>query len=227
LSRIIKGNFAQAVEYKKIETIKFPVIKREEEEVSEGIEPEEILQQALREKQAILEQGKLEAQVLREQAIEEGFQKGYNEGFNQGKERIMELEKIFTEKFNSLIEDLNSHYQNSLLKAKEDVKEIVIYICSKLINDLINDKEDIVIDLYNLLLPTVTDKKITEIITSPQDGQILSEYITQSKKEGIKVSISEELDKGAVKIMTEQGFILYDLKEKLNEIIKELRMLND
>ncbi|SES79630.1 FliH/SctL family protein [Anaerobranca gottschalkii] len=230
MSRIIKGNFAKAVDYRKIETLKFPLIKdnREKniEELPPSIDYEELIQQALREKEAILQQAHQEAQYLREQGIEEGFQKGYQEGFNQGKERLLQLETSFTQRFNNLVEEFNLYKEKALEEASSEVQEIALYITKKLIDQLIVEKVDLIIDLYKLLLPMVSDKKITEIVTNPQDNNILIEYLNFTGQEGIKVSSSQEIPKGSIKIITEQGYITYDLKEKLDEIIKELRMSN-
>ncbi|SHJ59025.1 Flagellar biosynthesis/type III secretory pathway protein FliH [Anaerobranca californiensis DSM 14826] len=230
MSKIIKGNFAKAIDYKKIETLKFPLIKddgiKNIEEKSQNIDYEGLIQQALREKEAILQQGHQEAQYLREQAIEEGFQKGYQEGFNQGKEKLLHLETKFIQSFNNLVAEFESYKEKALKEASTEVQEIALYITKKLINQLVEDKVDLIVDLYKLLLPVVSDKKIIEVVTNPQDNDILTEYFNFTGENGIKVSPSQQIPKGSIKIITEQGYIVYDLKQKLDEIIKELRMLN-
>ena len=230
MSKIIKGNQAKAIDFRTIEAIKLPVFTEEEFENNKQVEPltpEQILEQAQLEKNKIIEAAQREAEAIKEQMKLEGYNEGFKKGYTEGQSRIDSLESKFNTQFNSIIEQFETEKEIILKQASVEVQEIALYIVKKLVGDLIEEKDDLVLDFYRMLHPLVTEKSIKEIMVNPNDYQTILDYLTFTNKNGIyKLSISEEISKGALQIHTEQGFVIKDLQRQLNEIIDELRRLN-
>lgn len=233
MSRIIKSNLVKALDFKKIEALKLPTIqdldddKDEEIAQTEECSIAEIREKALKEKEAILASAHQEAKKIKSKAQQEGYQQGYNEGIMLSKEKMNQLEIEIKSKFQDLVENFHQTQEVFLSNAASEVVEIALFITKKLVGDLITEKEDLVIDLYKILLPMVTDKNITEIVVNPTDYDLIYDYLEKTQKvRDIKINTNFDISKGAIKVITEQGSLICDLNQQMEEIIRELRKLN-
>lgn len=215
------------MEFKKIEVLKLPPpIKQEEEEIvnTSELSFDEIKEQALKEKERILASAYLEAKSIKDIAQKEGYDAGYQQGLSSAKLQLKDFQHKISNEYQNFLENFHKGQELLIKNASKEVLEIALFISKKLVGDIINQKEDLVIELYKLLTPTITDKNITEIMVNPNDFQMLKEYIIHiNKVHQISVSENEEISKGSIKVITEQGSILYDLNQQMEEIIMELR----
>ena len=218
-----------SMEFKKIEALKIPIPISKEMELdsTEELSLEEIREQALREKEKILESAHAEARIIKENAQKDGYEDGYEQGISTAKEQLKQFENQISSEYQMLVQKLYDNQEILINNASREVLEVALFITSKLVGDLITQKEDLVIDLYKLLVPTITDKNITEIIVNPDELQLVQEYIKHiNKSHQIGVVPDGDIIKGSIKVATEQGSIIYDLNQQMQEIIKELRKIN-
>ncbi|QNO16417.1 hypothetical protein HYG86_17365 [Alkalicella caledoniensis] len=230
MSKIIKGNQARAMDYRKIEAVKLPVFDdnslQEYQTLELTLSPEEILETAKNEQKKIIKQAKEEAEQLKRLASEQGFQQGFQEGMKSAKEDQEKLQQEFINRFRELESEFNNKQCKLKNEAAKDVTEIALYIAQKLVGDLLNDKQDLIVEIYKLLLPLVTDKKIREIKVNSTDFDIIQDYLKfTNKSEVIPLTVADELDPKTIYIDTEQGYIMKNLNRELEELVGELRSI--
>lgn len=218
------------MDYRKIEAVKLPVFDdnslQEYQTLELTLSPEEILETAKNEQKKIIKQAQEEAEQLKKLASEQGFHEGFQEGMKSAKDDQKKLQQEFISRFRELELEFNNKQCKLKNEAAKDVTDIALYIAQKLVGDLLNDKEDLIVDIYKLLLPLVTDKKIREIKVNPTDFDIIQDYLKfTNKSELIPLTVADELEPKTIYIDTEQGYIMKNLNKELDELVGELRRI--
>lgn len=220
------------MDYRKIETIKLPVFEEHIEinmdlPQENCVSPEEILEKAKIEQEKIIQQAKIDGEKIKKQFEEQGFAQGYQQGLSSAQKETAMIQESFSNRFKETEARFQEVQEQLLKEASKDVQEIVLYITETLIGGLLQEKEDIIVDLYKILAPMVTDKKITEVKVNHKDYEFMHDYLSfTSKTNAFKLTTCEEIAPGTIFIDTEQGYLMKDINREFNEIVTELRNVN-
>ncbi|WP_350344949.1 FliH/SctL family protein [Proteinivorax tanatarense] len=178
-------------------------------------EAELIIKTALKEKEEIIEKAKSDG-------FKSGFEKGTIEGKKQGLSEGQREAKKLIEKSTNLLKQAEDYKNQMLDQTEKDVLVLTSYIIEKVVGEATSKDKDLVIYLYNKLSPLVKQRNPKEVIVSPSNKEILSDYLEEKGETNLKVTIDDQMQNDEIKVLTDQGFIPYHISSLVSEIKKQL-----
>ena len=200
-----------------------------EEIIKSGkIKAEDIVNNAEREAEKVLEKTYLEAKKVIEHSKDTGFKEGFNKGYDEGKktsdEIILEANQI---KRNYLQER-----EATLLGLEEEVVDLVIEICEKILNQkLIDDKESIIsVVLKGIKSLNVRDSIVIRVSREDYDIVDMSKeriLVMANLIDDIVIKVDNNLLKGGCIIESSSGNVDASIDVQIKEMKKTiLNLLN-
>lgn len=246
MSNIIKSsNIIEEIGSKKVE--KLVDFNREEYILEAKKKYNEIMEKTQAESNKIIEEASSKAetylnqayerakQLFEEQKIkgfEEGFEKGYNEGYEKGySEGKEESDKLIKEELEVKNEYLNMK-KNILKSTEEDIINLVITICEKVINQKLEFDNEMIVNLVYKGIESLNATDNLTIIVSKEDYDIVDMFKDKilaraSLIENIEIKVDSKLNKGDCILETSKGNVDVSVTYQLDEVKSLLiNMLN-
>ncbi len=184
---------------------------------------ENILDDANTKAEMILKETYDKSKDIIDKSKRDGFNEGYTKGYNEGKvdsdELIREANKIKKEYLNKK--------HRSIKQIEEQVIELVIDICEKIVNKKLKEDEEIIINMVSKGLKGLDNSGDIVIKVSQDDYKVvdlLKDRIasTASLIKGITIKSDINIEKGGCIIETSKGSVDVGLKTQINEVEKLL-----
>jgi len=158
-----------------------------------------------------------EAQLIKEQATQDGFKNG----MLKAEKEIKDLQNAI----NSIL-DVKKQAYNYYQK---DVTEIAIKVAEKILNAQVEVQPDTIIAIVeNVIKEISTDENKITFIINPADELIVKENLEnnsvfQNKKATMSVQTDERIEKGSCKVITKSGQIDATFTSQLDIINKAFK----
>jgi len=213
-----------------------PAVFEIQPEIVKEVSPQEtaalILAEARSSADALLEQAKIEAAKLADQAREESHRRGYEEGRNQGLSEADlqmrgEIEKM-TEQAKGILKAADSEAKAIILAAEPQIIELVMSVTRKILIQEIEERPAAVLTLVKNALSKIRDQDEINIRVSPDDY----DFLLQSRRElqqvvgldhAIIVSVDPMIERGGCAIDTAFGTVDAGIDTQLDMIRRALQ----
>ncbi|MDF2820728.1 MAG: hypothetical protein K0R15_1169 [Clostridiales bacterium] len=188
---------------------------------------QQIIDEANIKAEKIIEQAKLDAEKLKVLAYEEGKNEGISEGYQAG---LGEAEKA-VQMAEEQIKVNKLKYEEQLKQLEPKFAKVVIQVIEKLTGQLLQDKNEIIINIINQGMMEINNSNRSFLIKVSQDDY---EYVIENanKVEGclnptnkIDFCVDNQLEKGSCIIETDSGFVNSSIDIQLKGIISDLRLI--
>ncbi|TCK97889.1 flagellar assembly protein FliH [Natranaerovirga hydrolytica] len=219
--RILKSTNPKKEDYREI-------IKKKETTEKEKVEKN------LQEAEAILKEAKLEAEMIKKNAYEEGKKSGYEKGYDSGYSEGYEVGKQEAEQLKAEVDkqeaEMIAKYEGLIEKLEPRFVQLVINIVEKLTGVLVEDKKELILNIINNGIQSKDTTKEYVINVSDEDYNYIidnSNAIHNIGNPNVKIDIisNTKLSKGQCFIETSNGIINSSVDVQLKELISDLKVL--
>ncbi|NLL80134.1 MAG: hypothetical protein GX234_10190 [Clostridiales bacterium] len=199
-----------------------------QEPVYEGPAPEELLEQAKEEAEAIRQAACREAEQLKSQAYEEGRSQGYQDGYEEGMAKIGELETELAGK-EAILEQ---RYLDKMEELEPKFVDILNRIYERVFDVKFSDQKGLILYLLTNAMRGIEETKDFIIHVSPQDYKEVraakSVLSSESLVGGASVEIIEDMTLSKNECLIETGGGIFDcsLGTELRQLQRELELLS-
>lgn len=164
-----------------------------------------------------------------EQRMQQEREKSYRAGFEDGKQMGLEEGKKSGEKvardFFSLLEDIKIQKENIFRESEQAVVRLSLALASKIINNTVEIKPDIVLEVAKKAIHHLVDKNKVVLRINPKDCQLVKDHYQQllATVDGIKsLEIEEDVrvKPGGCLIETDSGNVDARIETQM-QVLKE------
>lgn len=189
----------------------------------------------------ILDQAKLQAKEIMEQAYQEGFeqgrQKGYQAGYESGHESGLKageaegLQKTEAgcRQVLELVYCIEMHRRELMLEWEKDVKKLAVAIAEKVIHTQVNLDEETIVQATKAAINALVSPKWINLHVNPRDGELLLKHKKAVSEDisgdiPLKIMKNPELPPGSCSLETDKGILDASINTQILEIKKALEI---
>lgn len=202
------------------------------EPVYDGPSPQELLDEAREQADAMLEQAKEEAEALKNHAYEEALIKGQEKGYADGLQEAEALKEELRREYQEKEEQLTRYYQNKLEELEPSLVDALTDVYEHIFHVNFSDNRDVIIHLLKNTLQKMEGSGEYLIHVSKDDMAFVSMQKNDLLEAGGVVSANFDiiedvtLKKNQCLIETENGIFDCSLGVELKELKKQLLLLS-
>lgn len=202
------------------------------EPVFEGPSPQELLDEAKDQADAMLEQARQEAEALKNHAYEEALAKGHEKGYNEGYQEAEALKTKLIREFQEKEEQLTRFYQEKIEELEPSLVDVLTDVYEHIFQVNFSDNRDVVIHLLKNTLRKTEGCSEYLIHVSRDDLAFVSMQKQALLEAGGVVNANFDiiedvtLKKNQCLIETENGIFDCSLGVELKELKKQLLLLS-
>lgn len=202
------------------------------EPVYDGPSPQELLDEAREQADAMLEQAKEEAEALKNHAYEEALAKGQEKGYADGLQEAEALKEELRREYQEKEEQLTRYYQNKLEELEPSLVDVLTDVYEHIFHVNFSDNRDVIIHLLKNTLQKMEGSGEYLIHVSKDDMAFVSMQKNDLIEAGGVVSANFDiiedvtLKKNQCLIETENGIFDCSLGVELKELKKQLLLLS-
>lgn len=202
------------------------------EPVYDGPSPQELLDEAREQADAMLEQAKEEAEALKNHAYEEALAKGREKGYADGLQEAEALKEELRREYQEKEEQLTRYYQNKLEELEPSLVDALTDVYEHIFHVNFSDNRDVIIHLLKNTLQKMEGSGEYLIHVSKDDMAFVSMQKNDLLEAGGVVSANFDiiedvtLKKNQCLIETENGIFDCSLGVELKELKKQLLLLS-
>lgn len=202
------------------------------EPVFEGPSPQELLDEAKDQADAMLEQARQEAEALKNHAYEEALAKGREKGYNEGYQEAEALKTKLIREFQEKEEQLTRFYQEKIEELEPSLVDVLTDVYEHIFQVNFSDNRDVVIHLLKNTLRKTEGCSEYLIHVSRDDLAFVSMQKQALLEAGGVVNANFDiiedvtLKKNQCLIETENGIFDCSLGVELKELKKQLLLLS-
>lgn len=202
------------------------------EPVYDGPSPQELLDEAREQADAMLEQAKEEAEALKSHAYEEALAKGQEKGYADGLQEAEALKEELRREYQEKEEQLTRYYQNKLEELEPSLVDALTDVYEHIFHVNFSDNRDVIIHLLKNTLQKMEGSGEYLIHVSKDDMAFVSMQKNDLLEAGGVVSANFDiiedvtLKKNQCLIETENGIFDCSLGVELKELKKQLLLLS-
>lgn len=202
------------------------------EPVFEGPSPQELLDEAKDQADAMLEQARQEAEALKNHAYEEALAKGHEKGYNEGYQEAEALKTKLMREFQEKEEQLTRFYQEKIEELEPSLVDVLTDVYEHIFQVNFSDNRDVVIHLLKNTLRKTEGCSEYLIHVSRDDLAFVSMQKQALLEAGGVVNANFDiiedvtLKKNQCLIETENGIFDCSLGVELKELKKQLLLLS-
>lgn len=226
---LAEDGFVEGLEVESVEVIEDAVQEDVPENVviNEEEQAQSLLDAAKQEANQILEDAKLQAEHMREQAIEEGRQEGYEAGKNQA---LIELQKE-KDRLNSLDEERKRDYERQLSELEPQLVDVIADVVEKVFQIQFADQKNVLLYLVQNAILHADGCREFRIHIGEESYPYVSEHkaeLTERVGEDLRLDIIEDaaLLENQCLIETEAGVFDCSVGVEMENLIKEIKSLS-
>ncbi|WP_353892099.1 FliH/SctL family protein [Proteinivorax hydrogeniformans] len=230
MSNVIKSFNVKESDVRKIDISNFAVnadVQKQKLEAKKTSTPIETdIQKAKKEADQILRMAQKEKEDIYRKAKEKGFKEGYDKGFDEGRQVGMSDGKSKAEKLIAKTEDLLSQTESLkaelLIQAEKDILALTGFILEQVIGDVTSQDKNLIKTLYDKLSPLAKPRNLKEVIVSSANEQLITSYLEDIGDSNVRVVTDRQMRDDEIKVVTNQGYIPYNITALVNEIKEQL-----
>lgn len=202
------------------------------EPVFEGPSPQELLDEAKDQADAMLEQARQEAEALKNHAYEEALAKGHEKGYAEGYQEAEALKTKLIREFQEKEEQLTRFYQEKIEELEPSLVDVLTDVYEHIFQVNFSDNRDVVIHLLKNTLRKTEGCSEYLIHVSRDDLAFVSMQKPALLEAGGVVNANFDiiedvtLKKNQCLIETENGIFDCSLGVELKELKKQLLLLS-
>lgn len=226
---LTEGGFVEGLEAESVEVIEDAVQEEvpAEAALSEEEQAQSLLDAAKQEASQILEDAKLQAEHMREQALEEGRQEGYKAGQNQA---LLEIQSE-KDRLNSLEEERKKDYEKQLSELEPQLVDVITDIVEKVFQIQFADQKNVLLYLVQNAILHADGCREFRIHVGEESYPYVSEHkaeLTERVGEDLRLDIIEDaaLLENQCLIETEAGVFDCSVGVEMENLIKEIKSLS-
>ena len=202
------------------------------EPVYDGPSPQELLDEAKEQADAMLEQAKEEAEALKSHAYEEALAKGQEKGYADGLQEAEALKEELRREYQEKEEQLTRFYQNKLEELEPSLVDALTDVYEHIFHVNFSENRDVIIHLLKNTLQKMEGCAEYLIHVSKDDMAFVSMQKNTLIEAGGVVNANFDiiedatLKKNQCLIETENGIFDCSLSVELKELKKQLLLLS-
>jgi flagellar assembly protein FliH len=171
-----------------------------------------------------------EIQTLKQQAKEEGHQEGFSEGSQQASEEYEKKKAQLEEQVSQNEMHLQEREEQLVLESSNKMAELLCQLVPKLVGVSIENEKDVLLHLINRAMHNLDDSNRFVIRVSGQDyAELVSrkEEIYGALNPSVKLEIFEDAKLSSLQcqIETDNGLVDVSLDAQLDNLTKSLKLL--
>lgn len=179
----------------------------------------------------ILEDARMEALMLKEEAKQEGTEEGYQKGLEEAKEQMAAQEAELQNHYEAVRQQLEEDYERELKEAEPKLVDIVCRLLHQITGVMVEGQRDVVVHLLERTLQEIdSEGKISVKVSEEDYADVYSRFAWLQQQVNSNVDIEliadTKLGKTECFIETETGIINCSLNEQLDHLITSLKLLS-
>ena len=176
---------------------------------------------------AIIEEAKKQAEILKNEAIKEGYQEGFTQGEEAGKIKVQEESNSLVKFFQNAIEEVSSLKSSILKEMEPEIVKLSLMLAEKLVLNSLQIHPEAIASIIQNLIKMVDDEEEIKILVNPSVPPILEEYQPQfldiiKSNSTLKIEGDEKISEGGCLIVTNTKILDAQIETRLLEATKTL-----
>lgn len=202
-----------------------------EDDAVEPVVHELDLEQLRIQEEEILNQAREEAEIIRDEARNEGYENGFLEGRQAAEAELAEKNRLLEEEFALKTAQLENEYAQKKAELEPELVEVLLDVFSKITYTIADNKRDLVLSLVNGVLRNTEMSKEYLIKVSEVDYNFLvanKELINKGTAKDVKIDVCVEpqLKRNQCVIESDLGVFDCSLDIQLENLINDIRVLS-
>lgn len=181
------------------------------------------------EKEAILKEAKIQAEVIKAEAYKKGHGEGYETGYNEGMIKAKEDGENIKSKALKLIDDANDYVKEYYKETRDNIIKLAAQMAEEIVHHTIDSSSEDILMLINPILETYGTGDSIVITCNPKKIPALKSKLGRWEKEweGTRFVILEDenLDRNGCTIENQYQFIDLQIRQQIESMIEEINKM--